>query len=288
MSAITPGGFRRSVRVFGASRFPVCMAAGLVILMVSQAGCSKKRFHKSPWLVTEGDVGRYLVDALEHDNADVRRDALAQISKTRYANHDTVIDACSTIAATDRSASVRAAAIRRLAESMRPDVPVALLDILDREDQSHVTGPRVCVDVLHALYFLERNGAILDAHRDRVVQTAVRLLRNDPSRDVNIAAARVLEGYPRLATVDALIVALNHQDFGVVYQAQRSLIHLTGVRHNHDPDVWRTWLASTDAPFAMRGRLDEELEPPAKPKWWQRVGRSIKSAFTGLRQAQKN
>ncbi len=170
-----------------------CGLAALMILLASQAvGCSTKRFYKKPWMTTKGDVARYLDEALQHENADVRRDNIVHVSKTRYAGHDTVIEACCFIARNDRSASVRVAAIRLVAESLRRDAAVALLDMLDNRDQAVSAEARVHEEIVNGLYFMQRNGSIPDPLGARVVQTAARLLRGGPSRDVRICAARLL------------------------------------------------------------------------------------------------
>ena len=258
----------------------------LIIALGFILGCSNQRFYKSPWLVTERDAARYLTDALEHENADVRREAIERLSKSRFIHHDLVVDACSTIARTDSSEAVRVAAVRLIAEAGRPDSAAVLLSILDeasRATRHSGAGPGdwVTTEVLHALYFLKRNDPIKKIHRDRVVGTALRLLRGDPSREVRIAAAELLEVFPRRDVLDGLIAALDQRDFGVVYTVERSLKRLTGMTYDHDLNRWQDWLAAADDPFARRGELDDASQAEPEPNWWRRTVGSVRRAFTG-------
>lgn len=253
--------------------------------MVSAHGCAKRRVHKSAWMVTENDAARYLERALQHDSADERRDALVRLSKTRYADHEVSVDTCSTIARTDASPSVRTVAIRLIAESRRSNVARSLLDILGDSGSSR-SNEMVNVEALHALYFLQHNEAIPDDCHEVIATTAARLLREATSRDVRIAAARLLGRCPGPGTLEALIDALDDSDFGVVYQVERSLIHLTGVSHDHDAQGWRRWLDETETPFAMLGQLDHTLERPGRKRWWQRMTASVKRALSGFRPKQ--
>lgn len=284
------------LRSFGGPRGRGAAVGLLVAFAVGGlVGCHGRRIHKSAWLVTERDAARYIQEALEADSADVRRDALVQIGKTRFCGHDTVVKACGLIARTDRSASVRSAAIRVVSESMCAESASMLVRVLERDERTGNGGrvggagknrdssdvgvsadDRVLADALRGLYFLERNGAVDPAVQGEIVSAAVWHLSHGASRDVRIAAARVLGVYASVEAVDALVAALDDGDFGVVYHAERSLMRLTGVSHHHDTQAWRAWLAETDAPFAMRGRLNAKLEPPERLNWWQRMSKSMK------------
>lgn len=300
----------QSVRRRRTSPFLVSSVLSLLLLaaIVLTAGCSRKRFHKNAWFVTQHDVARYLKKALDHESPDVRRDAIERLSKTRFADHDTVVDACDIIARTDGSQSVRCAAIRLIAESGRQNAAKTLLALLDPEATGGTgglpagvqvsasgtrselpvahrrtrAGERVHVDALHGLYFLVRNGVVPAEQLQAVAAGAARHLREGESRDVRIAAARLLGEIPHMDVLSALITGLNHSDFGVVYTCERSLMRLTGVSHQHDPYAWRQWRTSTDEPFAMRGRLDHQLQPEATKHWWERMALSVKHAFLGF------
>lgn len=64
-------------------------------------------------------------------------------------------------------------------------------------------------------------------------------LRNDPDAEVRLAAAQALGRYQDPEAFDALVIALNDLDFGVVESARRSLVLLTGRDAGLEPGSWR-------------------------------------------------
>ena len=258
------------------------------ILSALGPGCATKRAHKPTWLMTETDAGRYIAAALEDPSPDARRNALEHLAKSRYARHDTVLKACRIVVRTDRSDCVRCAAIRLLSASGDPSAAEVLVELFQSQTGSAavIPGQQARVDAVRGIYRLARDGALSQEQENAVVALAARLLHQDESRDVQIAAATLLGEFPHLAVVNALISSLNTPDFGVVYHAERSLMHLTGVTHDHNPHEWRAWLAAADDPFARRGALDDQLAPTEPKNWWQRTGSSVKRVFSGFRPRQ--
>lgn len=255
----------------------------ILLLVSSLSGCTHRRIHKSPWLVTERDVTSYLEESLVHENADTRREALVRVSRTRFADHDVVIDACSTIARTDHSDSVRAVAVRMIAESRGDDAAAILLDVLSAEETiataRSTPDDRVRIEALHGLYYLCRNDAVSIEDRNAVAASAVKLLRTDSSRDLRIATAMLLGELSQSDVLEALIAALRHTDFGVVYHAERSLRRLTGMALDHDPQAWSAWLATNDEPFSL-GRREDPLDGRSSTRnWWQRMTTRVMRAF---------
>jgi hypothetical protein len=249
--------------------------------------CSTSRkFHKNPAFVTESDAVAYLQQALEAEHADVRRDAIVRLSKTRYVTRDVVVRGLSVIAETDRSSSVRCAAIGALQHAGDPRLAEPMLRILasDLQRDSNVlpADESVRCQAAQALAGLVQRGAAAPEHADRIRETAVRLLQTDPSRDVRVCGAQMLGYLPNADALEALIAALEQRDFGVVYECERSLMRLTGTTHGHDPRAWRQWLAATDAPFADAGRLDRRLD--SRPKnWLARAWDSTRQVFASFR-----
>jgi hypothetical protein len=126
---------------------------------------------------------------------------------------------------------------------------------------------------------LER-GELSAEQLDRCRSACLRLVAKNPSRDVRVAAARLLRHFAERPVADALVGALGQRDFGVVYESDRSLMHLTGQRFNHDAAAWRAWLASAGDPFAERGKLDAEIHPPGK-SWWDQTRDSARRTLAG-------
>jgi hypothetical protein len=106
------------------------------------------------------------------------------------------------------------------------------------------------------------------------------VIAEDHSRDNRQVAARILGYCLERSVLETLIAALDQRDFGVVYEAERSLMRLTGRTFHHDSVQWQEWLAQTENPFAEAGKLDHELDRGPKG-WWERsvdsLGHSIRS-----------
>lgn len=237
--------------------------------MSAVVGCHPPRYQKNAWLVTEGDAARYLSDAIDQPSPDHRRDAIQQLAKTRFAQHDVTVDACLLIARRDPSESVRCAAIQLAAGSQRDVVVPVLLDIADGNGAPGVTTcGRDGLASLNGLLPHVREGRLSSEQAGRLMQIAIRRLGQGESRDVRIASAMILGEIPRRESVAALVGSVRDADYGIAYQAERSLMHLTGVTHDHDPQAWQDWLRSNPDWFAERGALDGQLEPVEPAHWW--------------------
>jgi HEAT repeat protein len=242
-------------------------------------GCSGSwHFQKSPVFVTEADAARYLREALNGAGADDRREAIQQISRTRFVSQATVVEGMSTIARTDHSPSVRCAAVRALALAQAEPAAAPLLAILSEHPENAGCLPpddTVRWDALDALLPRAQRGALPAEQQAELSESARRLLAGNASRDVRMAAARILGCLPRPEVLSALVDALRQRDFGVVYEADRSLMALTGHDFQHDPAAWSQWLEKTNDPFAERGRLDARMRP-ARSGWWSSTTESFK------------
>lgn len=256
----------------------------LVAVVVSAVGgCHPPRYQKNAWLVTEGDAARYLSDAVDQPNPDHRRDAIQQLARTRFAEHDSAVDACLLIARRDPSEGVRCAAIALVARSRRDDAGAALVDIVGGAAAS---GTSACgrdgLAALNGLLPRVREGRLSPEQVDWLTKAAIRLMGPDESRDVRIASAMILGEIPRRESVTALIGSVRDADYGIAYQAERSLMRLTGVTQGHDPQAWQDWTRSNADWFAHRGALDGELESVGSKRWWPWRGASTpQQSFTG-------
>ena len=123
---------------------------------------------------------------------------------------------------------------------------------------------------------------LTDDQRQTCRVALLRLLQRNPSRDVRIAAALLLRHFPEREVADGLAESLRQRDFGVVYECDRSLMHLTGQRFRHDAQAWKAWLASAADPFAESGGLDAEIYPPQKG-FWERTSESARRALAGYK-----
>ncbi len=72
--------------------------------------------------------------------------------------------------------------------------------------------------------------------------------RPDEQRDIRIAAAEALQHYKKIEAARALVVLLNERDFGLAWQAQRSLTRLTGKNLGYDDKAWLAYLTGPEKP----------------------------------------
>lgn len=247
----------------------------VVIVLAGLPGCRARMApHKPSFLMTYGDAERLMRVLLESDDADARRRAVERLSDSRYFDHDDVGQAIDLAARTDLDDTVRRVAVRSLAQSDRHEVAGMLLALLGAPDERTSTPPagdQLRWDTVNALIQLVQRMSLGETTLRDIRRTGDRLLEHDPSRDVRLAAARLLGYCPSREGLIVLIGALRHTDFGVVYEAERSLMRLTGQTQNHDHNRWLRWLEATSDPFAERGTLDGELDPPRRSLWpWSR------------------
>ena len=259
----------------------------LAVTLAGLGGCSKShtRF-KSPGLMNESDCAACLKLALDSESPDVRREAVIQISKTSHLTKDVVVKALGEIARTDSSESVRYAAVRALARAGVPGVIDPLLAVLTAEEERgepkaiHVGAARCAA--MEGLDPLLDLGALNPTQRDTCRAAALECLAKNRVREVRLSAARLLRQFQDVQVLDALIEGLEQRDFGIVYESERSLGHLTGQRFEYDAVAWRQWRAATSEPFAEAGRRDAELYPAGK-NWWKQTMDDTRQSLAGFR-----
>ncbi len=256
------------------------------MLLAASAGCSQSRHrYKHPRLATENDVAGYLRIALDDELPDERRRAINQVAQTRHVGHDTVVDALDTVARTDASPAVRCAAVSALRNSGNPrafSVFLPLIDPAAPPDGAGAVPPEVRRDAVGGLAALLEAGLDPGDHAPAIARQCIQLVARDRSRDVRLACACVLGHIQDRTVLEPLIAALDERDFGVVFEAERSLIRLTGQTFHHDAVAWRQWLIQTDDPFANAGQLDHLLGHEQKG-WWQRSMDSVARTIGSFR-----
>ena len=78
----------------------------------------------------------------------------------------------------------------------------------------------------------------------------IRYLDNaDENVDVRVASADALRLYRTSEVAQALVRALRDRDFGVPWQARKSLQLMTGKDFRYDTAAWLTFLSGTNKPF---------------------------------------
>lgn len=251
------------------------------VLLLGGCSAAKRKKFEYQHIHTQGQAASALADALDADDPDMRREAILGVAKSRFGADDTAWQVFDVVARTDPSEPVRCAAVRALERIGGNRAARPLLMVLEADDYPAEVvppGEQTRWDVLQVLEGLCHSGILLDEPMSRLRQIALQVLAGAPNRDARLCAARILSNFADRQTLEGLIEALRQRDFGVVYESERSLMYLTGVTHEHDPEAWRFWLRHVDDPFAQAGALDHLLR--AKPDdWWTRTKADLRRSF---------
>ena len=247
----------------------------LVLLAGPAAGCvGSSTRSKRVW--TRAQAEGVLLQALQEEAPDDRRRAIRRISRSKYVGESITIKTMSLIAKTDASQIVRRQAARTLGLSGQQEAFEPLLTVLDAENNlKEVLAPdvalkRTCLDELHRLL----TTSLLPNEPAEVISVVRRHLREEPDREVRMAACRVLGCFLEPDALDALIEASAQPEFAVNHEAEQALIRLTGSTHHGDSRQWRAWREKTADPFARAGQQPAEVAQGPKSKaWWKLFGR---------------
>ena len=170
--------------------------------------------------------------AFDRADADNRRAALTQLAASEVGGEPALVRMYRLLI-TDPDPTVRAAAISALG---RHGEPADASKVAARLDPAGETEPLIVRwESAKSLRVLAAD----EASRRMVVDRLVRSVQDDPDADVRLASAQALGRYRQPRVFDALVIALNDVDFGVVEAARRSLSLLTGTNAGYDPRDWK-------------------------------------------------
>lgn len=253
----------------------VLMAWALVAVAAMHAGCADARTRwERLWPKPLKDV---LTTAIEADHPDVRREAIVSLARHPQRHHPLVWRTLDVVARSDESAMVRCAALRTLARLKEPHGAATAVAVLQSTPPAADSDAQVVRwDALELLRMLSESGRIAEPDRDVVAHALIEALRDSRTQQERMSAARALRHYRRPEVLAALVDALRLPDFGVQYEAEASLIALTGHTHGYDADAWERWLGQTEDPFAHAGRTPPSLR---RPTWWQRAREVLLSGW---------
>lgn len=245
------------------------------ILALGATGCTDAQLDAGvKSLFNRRSPGQELFVALQEDDPDRRRQAVRAIARSDVVAQQWAIKAFETIARTDPDPQVRCAAIRALGRSGDSAAVAPLLMILNwRENSTRVPYPpddEVRWDATAVLANLAGWQLVAEPDEPEARSTFAHLLQEDENRNVRLEAARGIGCLSAdRAALDVLVTGLGDRDFGVVYECERSLIKLTGMTFDYDPQAWTDWLGKTSDPFALAGHTPTTLMPERR-NWWQR------------------
>ncbi len=268
-----------SLRPFRTARKPGVLLCGLLLACLGGgAACSKSQAEVDAGinqfiqdLLVKRTPQQRAIEALQTENADERRKRIRDVLKSKESRSEWAVKVFASVAKIDTDPQVRCMAIKGLRQSADRRVAEPLLMILNHKDfpkQVAPPQPEVRWDATEVLAFLSDLGEIPEEHRAWAQRTLVRLVTDDPDRNVRICAAQGLRNFPDPDVLTALVRALEDDDFAIRYAAEGSLERLTGQRFDYDPDAWREWIGNVEDPFAVFAESAPEappIESPAPP-----------------------
>ena len=214
--------------------------------------------------------------ALESEQPDRRRRGVVGLSDSSEGSSDWAMRVFDTIARTDADAMVRCAALRAMSKSPTADrVPTALKLLRSEtaryDDVRPAPGP-VRWSAARLLLAVARACAFRADQEPEIIETSLARLKADRDRNVRLTLLAALAYFPDRQAATALIDAMERDGFAVRHAAEMSLVALTGVTHDHDPDAWRKWFRETESPFEGAGEVPESLRQTPKKRRWDWLG----------------
>jgi len=182
---------------------------------------------------TPGRAARMMRDKQSADN---RRMGINDLMRFDYAIKSRYTAAAfEAMARTDEDPTVRAAALRACNRCRdRAATPVFIKALADKSEWVRLEGAKGLANVPDA-------------------EAATPLMRAatnpEESPDVRIAAADALKYYRTPEVARSLCTMLGDSDFGVAWQARRSLVYLTGRNFGYDQGAWLGYFAGPGKPL---------------------------------------
>lgn len=246
------------------------LAAGVLLL----SGCSDAQLDAAIRDVFEPQrtAQQQMIIAVSDADADVRREAIANVAESKSNEAEWAIKGYIAIATLERDEQTRCVALRALGSVRDPRAVETCLRVLNWRQQPPAEirppGDLARWDAAEALAKLARAGVVSDEQREAARETLVRVLERDRSRHARQAAAEGLQYFPDRAVVEALIEGLRDQAFAVVHQCERSLAALTGETFGCDVFAWRDWYdANSERVFANAGHVPDAFKPRYTNRW---------------------
>lgn len=187
------------------------------------------------WDEITGNNPRHFAAQMLDPNADLRRQAIYEISDHRWGRAAPYTKFYGHLAEADMEPTVRTAAIRALNRSRdRAFLKVYVAALGD-------TDPNVRLEAAKALANIPDSSAAAPLMKA--------LANTAENRDVRLASADALREYRTSEVAQALIRVLNDRDFGVAWQSRGSLCFLTGVDHGYNQETWLAYITGPSEPF---------------------------------------
>jgi hypothetical protein len=217
----------------GSRSVVLSFGVGLLMLMMS-GGC--QQFDNTVNYFKGNTPGRYARLMEDENFPDNRRLGISELAKKDFARKPPYTTRYQQIFQSDPDPSVRAMAIRSLNVSRDSTAPELYIRALNDVD---------------AAVRLEGAKALGNMPNDAAIDGLLKLLNApEESQDIRIAAASALRHYQRRAVATALVGVLDERQFGVAWQARRSLQRISGVDYAYDAPAWLEYLSNPSQPLS--------------------------------------
>ena len=212
----------------------------LLLLLACGTGCQQiewvgGRLKPASDILSGNNAGRYARLMESESSADQRRKGISRLAEYDFARKPPYTTRYRQIAKNDEDYVVRAAAVRALNRARDREATQLYIDALT--DPSEL----VRMEAAKALKNMPdpaAAGPLLDV-----------VNKPDENRDVRIAAAEALRHYRRLDVARGLVDRLDERDFGVAWQARRSLRTITKRDFGYDEGAWLEYLTGPETPL---------------------------------------
>jgi len=221
---------RRSERTPFSHLRSSALICGLLLL---STGCGAMRGMTE--IISGNTASKNALMMEDQHSADQRREGMIFLVDHEYGHHPPYTTRYQQIALSDTDPLVRAMAVRSL--NISRDKTATGVFIKSLSDKS----PLVRLEGAKALYRVPDPASV-----DKLLALAT---SNEETKDVRIAAAEALQHYKRLDVGRTLVGLLNQRDFGIAWQARRTLKRLTGKDLNYDESAWLNFITGPSKPL---------------------------------------
>lgn len=222
-------------------------------------GCSSSR--GGPWFKSPKSSQDYLDMALEAPGADDRRKGVIRLSDSRDGKTDWAMKVYDTVARTDRDTMVRCAAVRAMAPAAGAGQVPTIVKLFDsttqRSADCRAAPAALRWEAAKLLLRIVRDYTYHESQRPQIVKALLDQLARDSDRNVRLTTIETLAYFAERPIPEALVDAMDGDDFAIQHAAEESLITLTGHTYNNDAKAWRKWLAEAQDPFEHAGQTPE-------------------------------
>lgn len=214
---------------------PLTLTLLVAIAFAGGGGGGCQQIRKASDMLAGKTPGLFARQMEDSDSPDNRWKGMSKLLENDFAKRPPYTTRYRQIALADPDPLVRAYAVRALNRSRDAGASDVFIRALSHESE---------------LVRLEGAKALVNLPNPAAVPGLLALVNKpDESRDVRIAAAEALRHYKQLDVARALVARLNERDFGVAWQARRSLRRMTRNDLGYNEGAWLQYFTGPEKPF---------------------------------------